>query len=87
MANTTTKFGFGQILADTPKWASWAFRIVLYLAMATILIVTSFTEIPAPVVKMICKMCGEIVIVVHGLTRMFGIEIKDPPAAADEITK
>lgn len=81
MANT--KFGLTQILAETPKWATWVFRVVLYLAGATVIVVGSLHAIPAPVKIDIMTTCTEVTLAVHGLTKMFGLKVDDPPAVND----
>jgi len=82
-----TKFGFGQILSETPKWATWIFRVVLYAAGATVIIVGSLHSIPAPVKVDILTTCSEVTLAVHGLTRMFGLQVQDPPSTTDEPQK
>jgi hypothetical protein len=71
-------FGIPSLLKDTPAFATWIFRVVLYLAMGTSFVVLTFTEIPPHMQIVIARVCAEVVMTVHGLTRMFGIEVKTP---------
>ena len=72
------KFGFGQIANATPDFAKWLFRIVLYAVAIANLICTVVEEIPAPVKLVIYHYSAMLVALVHGLSRMFGIEVDEP---------
>lgn len=80
MANV--KFGLSQIGATTPKTAKWIFRAVLYTAAGLNLVVAYVSEIPEPVKTAIGKYSIEAVALVHGFSKLFGIDMSDsePPA-------
>lgn len=71
-------WGIPSLFKETPQFATWLFRVVLYLAMGTSFVVLTFTEIPPHTQIVIARGCAEVVLTVHGLTRMFGLEVKAP---------
>jgi hypothetical protein len=76
------KFGFGQIPNTTPEFAKWIFRIVLYAAAVINLVILVVTEIPQPIKDTIARYSLEIVALVHGLSKMFGIDVEDVPSSS-----
>ncbi len=81
------KFGFGQIVKETPQFAKWMFRIVLYATSALTLIINVVTEIPEPIKLMITKYSLYAVTLVHGFSKMFGIEPSSYMAAMKPVNK
>lgn len=80
MANT--KFGLSQIAEQTPKWATWVFRVVLYLCAIVSLYITTYDFSPETV-KEVAKICAATTVFVHGLTRMFGLTVSNDPTASN----
>lgn len=77
-----TGFGLGHINKPTPLWATWTFRVFLYMASFTTIIVTTEHGIPPVLAIAIAKYLGYAVLAVHGLTKMVGVDItKDEEAA------
>ncbi len=82
MANV--KFGFGQIVNQSPLWAKWVFRSVLYLSAATAVVMGIVTEIPEDVKVVVLKYCVEGTALVHAFSKMFGIDVGDDPTTKDD---
>ncbi len=76
-SETVTKFGFNQVGKTTPIWAKHLFRIVLYTAGALTLITQVVAEIPQEISAIIAKYSVEAVVLVHGFSKMFGVDIKE----------
>ena len=76
-SETVVKFGFGQIGKTTPKWAKNAFRIVLYTATTLTLVTQIVTEIPADISTIIAKYSIEAVALVHAITKLWGVDLKE----------
>jgi hypothetical protein len=87
MATQNVKFGFGQIPKTTPEFAKWAFRIVLYVAAVANFIIATVTEIPVPIAMIIAKYSLYAVTLVHGFSKMFGLQVEDPKIELTEETK
>lgn len=75
------KFGFGQITNPTPRVAKNIFRVVLYAAALINLILQIVVEIPEPIRVIVAKYSIYAVTLVHGISKLFGIDITDaePP--------
>lgn len=75
------KFGIGQISNPTPKTAKNIFRVVLYAAALANLILQIVVEIPEPVRIIVAKYSIYAVTLVHGISKLFGIDVSDvePP--------
>lgn len=74
---TVVKFGLGQITNTTPKIANYIFRGVLYSSLIINLALSIFTDIPQDLQVAIGKYSLQIVAFVHGISKLFGIELKD----------
>ena len=72
------KFGFDQITQRTPDFARWIFRGVLYLAAIINLVLATVVEIPEDVREVVGRYSVYAVALVHGLSKMFGIEATGP---------
>lgn len=68
------KFGFRQIANKTPEFAKIMFRFVLYATSALTLIINVISEIPEPIKLIITKYSLYAVTLVHGFSKMFGIQ-------------
>lgn len=86
MSSTTpqtpgTKTGFGpdQVKLPTPQWATNIFRVVLYAAAVTTIVLGTITEIPDHVKVIVLKYSIEGVTLVHALSKMFGVSIPNDP--------
>lgn len=76
MTEEKVKFGLGQITNTTPKFAKYLFRAVLYIAAAVNLVLSVIDEIPPDVKAMIGKYSIYAVTLVHGFSKLFGIEVE-----------
>lgn len=76
------KWGLSQIKAETPAFANWTFRIVLYVCGAAAIIVGGYTQIPKEIKLEVLQYCSETTLIVHALTRMFGLTVKGPDDGA-----
>lgn len=81
------KFGFGQILNQSPMWARWVFRGTLYLSAATAVVLGIVTEIPEEVKITILKYCLEGTALVHAFSKMFSIDVGDDPTIKKDDTQ
>ncbi len=68
------RFGFGQIPKTTPEFAKWIFRIVLYATSVINLVISVVTEIPPDIKMMMAKYSLYAVTMVHGFTKLFGLQ-------------
>lgn len=77
---TETKFGLNQIGNHSPKWATWIFRISLYICSFLILALTTLNVgrigLNSDDVKDLTAALSLIIMAIHALTRMIGQEIK-----------
>ena len=76
----TTKVGLSQIGNHTPQWATWTFRVTLYILSFIILALSTLnvsrlglTDLD---IKDINAVLSLLIIAVHSFTRMIGVEIK-----------
>jgi len=76
-SETVVKFGLGQVGNTTPQWTKKVFRIVLYTATALTLVTQIVTEIPVEISSIITKYSIEAVALVHALSKLFGVEVKE----------
>lgn len=76
--NTVVKFGFGQITKPTPEMATKIFRVILYAAAIASAAAKIFSAIPQDVKVMIWQYSSESVAFTHMITKMFGLDVKDP---------
>lgn len=69
-----------SISNPTPKWATWIFRIALYLCSFAILALTTLNVgrigLNADDVKDLAALLSLITMAIHALTRMIGVEVK-----------
>jgi len=76
----TTKFGVDQIGNHTPQWATWVFRIVLYICSLLILALTTLNVsrigLNAGDVKDLVALLSLAIMAIHTGTRMIGVEVK-----------
>ena len=73
-----TKFGVTQIGSDTPKWATWMFRITFLLTTVVTGWIAATNIFPEGVkyeVTLFLKLFLDPLI--WGLSKMFGIEVKE----------
>ena len=77
----TTKFGLGQVGNHTPQWATWVFRITLYLLSFVMLALSTLnvsrfglTDLD---IKDLTALFSLLIIGIHTLTRMVGVDIKN----------
>lgn len=75
--SSQVKFGFGQITNPTPSWAKWAFRVFFYVTSLATVIITMTGDIPDSIALEITKWVSIANMAVHGLSKMFGIDISD----------
>jgi len=68
-----TKFGFSQFWNQTPMWATWVFRVVLYLCVIAIVFVNTYTSLPANLKQIISIYAAQTIAFVHLITKMFGL--------------
>lgn len=75
-----TKIGLGQIGNHTPQWATWIFRIILWvLSFATLAINTLNVErigLDSLDVKDTTALFSLLILGAHSLSRMVGVEVK-----------
>lgn len=80
MAQTNTKFGLGQIGQHTPSWATWVFRILLWVfSFATLAINTLNVErigLNDLDVKDTTALLSLLILGAHSLSKMIGVEVK-----------
>lgn len=81
MPEEVTKFGPKQIGNPTPQWATNVFRIALYTAGVTTIIIGTFTSIPPTIKAEIMQYCVEGVIAIHAISKLFGITIQNDPTS------
>lgn len=84
------KFGFGQLAKPTPQLATNIFRVILYAAAIIAVVLGTVSEIPATVKVIIMKYCAEATVLVHALSKMFGVDVgADPtmPKNPPDLTK
>lgn len=76
---TKTKFGLGQIGNHTPKWATWVFRISLYVISFALIAVNTLNVgrigLTPEDVKDLNPLLSLLIPAIHALTRMIGISI------------
>jgi len=76
-----TKFGLAQIGNQTPKWATWFFRISLYLLSFVMLALSTLNVarfgLTAEDIKDLTALFSLLIIGIHSLTRMVGVDIKE----------
>ncbi len=70
-------FGLKSIARPTPNWAKWAFRIFFYISSLTAFIILSDGDIPQALAIKITKYLTIANMAIHGLSKMFGIDVKD----------
>lgn len=78
------KFGFSQLFKRTPEFAKLLFRIILYITAIIMFLMNLVTEIPEPIKTVVNKYCIYFITTVHFLSKMFGIEVKEPKTKEDE---
>lgn len=77
-SQTVVKFGLNQISSTTPPLATKIFRAILYIAAVGNLVIDIFPEIPFEIKAHIAMYSIKSVALVHGITKLFGLEVKDP---------
>jgi len=77
-SNTVLKFGLEAITKPTPEMATKVFRVVLYAAAIASAAAKIFTAIPQDVKVMIWQYSSEAVAFTHMITKLFGLDVKDP---------
>lgn len=82
-----TKFGISQIKNATPAWATNIFRIALYTGGIITILVGSFSQIPAPLKATIMEYTTSAIMVVHAISKLFGISIPDDPTNNSNVQK
>ena len=77
---TQQKWGFGlnYITKQTPKFASYAFRAVLYLAAMVNIVLTTVVEIPPDTREMVGRYSLYAVTLVHAFSKLFGLPVEKP---------
>lgn len=70
-------FGFNQIKQETPAFAKWVFRVVLYAAAIGTLVVNTIPEIPDHTADLIAKYSLYAITLTHSISKMFGIKVED----------
>lgn len=76
-------FGFNQIKAETPNFAKWVFRVVLYAAAIGTLLINTIPEIPDHTADLIGKYCLYAITLTHSISKMFGIKVEEEDAHKD----
>lgn len=74
ISDTKTTFGIGSISRPTPEVATKIFRVVLYVAGVVNIVLMTISEIPEPVKATVGKYSVEAVMLVHALTKLFGLK-------------
>jgi hypothetical protein len=75
MADTKQSFGLNQIGNETPKWATWFFRIFFYVTSMTTIALDTFTGIPLITMLLIAKIVAFSNVCAHAFSKMWGIQI------------
>jgi hypothetical protein len=75
MADTKQSFGLNQIGNETPKWATWFFRIFFYVTSMTTLALSYFTDIPIETKLRIAEIVAFANMAAHSFSKMWGIEV------------
>lgn len=68
-----TKFGFDQLVNETPLWAKWSFRVTLLLVAVATFIIAADPAITDAVKVRINVYLEALTMTVYGLSKMFGI--------------
>lgn len=72
-----TKFGINQVNTETPKWASWVFRIVFLLTTVATFVIAGDDNISNEVKVRIGVYLKALDMFIYGLSKMFGVQVKD----------
>lgn len=70
------KFGIKHITKETPRWATWMFRIVFLLTTVAIFVIGSDEAIAASVRVRLGIYLKAFEMVIYGLSKMFGVTIE-----------
>lgn len=75
------KFGINWISAPTPQKIKWIFRIILYTAGFTSIVLPMIPEIPQNVALIIANWALRLIMIAHAASKFFGIDLTDviPP--------
>jgi hypothetical protein len=71
------KFGLDQVNNETPKWATWFFRIFFYVTSMTTLALSMFTNIPVETKLHIAEIVAFANMAAHSFSKMWGIPVDD----------
>lgn len=77
--------GLNQINNPTPAWVAKAFNIILYTAAALNIVILAFADIPEHIQLAVLKYSGAAVVMVKGLSHLFGVEIKQPSVPTEDV--
>jgi hypothetical protein len=66
-----------SVVKPTPMWATWVFRIVLWVSAFVIYTVCNDTRIPAESRVNVALYCTGITQLVHIITRAIGVKIEE----------
>ena len=65
------------IVSETPEWAKWTFRIVFAITGVATFIIAGDPSIPDDVKVRIGVYLKGVDMLIFGLSKMFGVEVKD----------
>lgn len=78
------KFGLNQIKSETPKFAVWTFRAILYAATIANLVIATIPEIPDHTADLIAKYSLYAITLTHSISKMFGLQVEQPKPDPNE---
>ena len=79
MADTTVKFGLGQVSNPTPQGFKIAFRIWTFLAAAAAIIMAGISGIPEPIKLKVLEISSVGTLIFHQGIKLFGLSDVDTP--------
>lgn len=76
MKTETTSFTKEAIIAPSPAWATWMFRITLLLTSVIVFVIASDPGIPDDLKVRISVYLKALDLLIFGFSKMFGITIE-----------
>ena len=70
-------FSKKAIVSETPQWAKWTFRIVFAITGVATFIIAGDPSLPDDVKVRIGVYLKGVDMLIFGLSKMFGVEVKD----------
>ncbi|MBS1771530.1 MAG: hypothetical protein JST82_01630 [Bacteroidetes bacterium] len=78
---TNLKFGLSQVNNPTPQWAKYTFRIIFLVLSVAVFMVSDYPGLQEATKLLMLKWFSGINMLVWGLSKLFGIEEKQPDAS------